>query len=84
MTQNELEQIQERYNAAYNTKLNLGNIGTIIKSTEANGLTIHVRGIEYMRINDFIDAALHDRIKQLVINALNAKREELQKEFDKL
>lgn len=84
MTQEELEQIQERYNAAYNTKLNLGNIGTIIKSTEANGLTIHVRGIEYMRINDFIDAALYDRITQMVIDALNAKREELQKEFDKL
>lgn len=84
MTQEELEQIQERYNAAYKMKLDLGNIGTIIKSTEANGLTIHVRGIEYMRINDFIDAALYDRITQMVIDALNAKRDELQKEFDKL
>lgn len=84
MTQEEYNELFERFEKAKIYKTRIKQIESSADSIRLSGLRIATTGWETHSVSEYLSPQLIERITQMVINALNAKREELQKEFDKL
>ena len=84
MTQEEYNELVERCEKGRIIQFQIDRISSHLDKVHSEGLRISTGGWDGHSINEVISQQLNDRITQMVIDALNAKREELQKEFDKL